>query len=75
MGPGRGPGPMSVPALVGVVLVLVGALDFLVGYLLIIPRVASGSTRTILRLAFALGGILMILLGAAFLLGIIPMGE
>jgi hypothetical protein len=57
-------------ALVGLVLVLVGAIDLVVGWVLVAPR-APERSRPVLRVAFALGAALMIALGALFLTGVI----
>jgi hypothetical protein len=56
--------------LVGLVLVLVGAVDLMVGWGLVVPR-APEKSRSMLRAAFALGAVLMIALGTLFLTGVL----
>jgi hypothetical protein len=56
--------------LVGLVLILVGTIDLLVGWWLVAPR-APERSRPVLRMAFAVGAVVMIALGTLFLTGIL----
>ena len=61
---------MKGPTLIGAVLIAVAFLDLLVGLTIVVPR-AQESARPVLRAAFAGGAVLMILLGGAFLSGLL----
>jgi hypothetical protein len=65
---------MSGSTLVGVVLIAVAALDLLLGLLFVAPR-APEASRPVLRLAFVAGAFFMLVLGALFLAGTIPVGA
>ncbi|HMB71400.1 MAG TPA: hypothetical protein VKU85_18980 [bacterium] len=59
---------MSVPSLVGVVLIAVALLDLGVGLFFIVPR-APEPSRMVLRLGFVVGAFVMLVLGSLFLTG------
>ncbi len=59
-------------SVVGWALIAVGLLEPVIGYLLVAPRLPEGSQqRTIIVVGMATSGVLMILLGIAFLLGVL----
>lgn len=58
--------------IVGWVLVLVGVLDPLLGILLVAPRTPDPGKRRVLIAALGTSGIACLLLGAAFLAGLLP---
>lgn len=51
--------------IVGLVLVALGMVDTAIGHLLIVPRVKDAHKQLILRVSFALSGILIVALGVA----------
>lgn len=61
---------MKSSTLIGSVLVVVALLDVLVGLLFVAPR-APEASRAVLRAAFVGGACVMVLLGAAFLAGVL----
>jgi len=60
--------------IVGAVLVVVAVVDLLVGWWVVVPR-ASEAARPVLRLAFAVGSVILLALGLAILLGVLPLGT
>ncbi len=62
---------MKTSMLIGIVLILVAVLDVVLGLLVVAPRVKEES-RPVLRAAFVLGSLVMLGLGVAFLIGLLP---
>jgi len=55
----------------GIVLVLMGCLDLVVGFALVGPRMPNPRARHILQLAMVIGALTLVGLGVAFLTGIL----
>ena len=62
---------MKTSMLIGIVLILVAVLDVVLGLLVVAPRVKE-EARPVLRAAFVLGSLVMLGLGVAFLIGLLP---
>ena len=66
---------MTTNQLVGSILIGVGFLDMATGLLIIAPRMQDPEKKKIILMALGTGAFVMIVLGALFLLGVIPLGE
>ena len=60
---------METREIIGLVLIGVGVLDFVVGTLVVVPKVKLEETKSKLRLALTASSLLTIVLGTSFLLG------
>ena len=66
---------MGTGGIVGLALISAGALDCVVAVALVGPRSPDARTRQVVVGAMVSGGVLMMLLGGAFMAGVIPLGE
>jgi hypothetical protein len=55
--------------IIGLVLIGVGVLDYVVGTLMVVPRIKLEETKSKLRIALTASSLLTVALGASFLLG------
>ena len=60
--------------LLGLILVVVAALDLVLGFVVIAPR-ATEESRPVLKVAFSLAAAATLALGLLILLGVIPVGA
>lgn len=65
---------METNQLVGLILIVVGALDPLIGMFLIAPRIPDENRRRMVTISLVASGAVMTGLGVAFLLGVLPGG-
>ena len=61
--------------ILGLALIAAGVMDCLVAVAFVGPRIPEPGKRQVVVMAVASGGAMMVLVGVAFLLGVIPMNE
>lgn len=66
---------MSVGHIVGIVFVLTGCVDLVLGFAYVGPRIANESSRRTVQMGLVVGAVTLFALGAAFLSGAIGMGP
>ena len=64
---------MKTQQIVGLAFLLAGIAEPLIGLYLIGPRVPDPRTRKIITVVLALSGVVLIVLGTAFFMGVIPL--
>ncbi len=64
---------MDSATIIGIALICAGVADVAVGTFVVAPRAQDPAQRRMLTLAFMMSGVLMVGLGGAFLMGMIPM--